>query len=211
MEKLDQFQPMIIDKDWLKKSATSEMIFDNSNPLILDIGCGAGNFLSQIAELNKKFNFIGIDLNYKRLFKGARKVMRKKLDNVKLLRSKAEYIEEYFAENSLSGVFINFPDPWPKNKHRKNRLLSKEFSLKLYRLLHKSGFIYFKTDYLPYYKEVKEIFSAKFSSITKDNSSLKEIELTIKDTVQQSITSEFEDIFLDKQESIYSIIWRKTP
>lgn len=107
------------------KGTWSKSSFLNSNPLFLEIGSGSGNFLIQLAQNNKEKNFIGDELRLKRLVYAARKAKNIDLKNIKFIRIDANKIEEFIDNNELSGVYINFPDPWEKN-------VKKEFYLKIF-------------------------------------------------------------------------------
>lgn len=116
------------------------------SPLFLELCMGSGRFLSELAQQEARSNFVGLEIKAERALKAAQKVRRYNLENVKIIRSNLDQIEEYFSKESLDGIYLNFPDPWPKNKHVKNRSTTLE-RLKVYaKLLKPKGFLILKTD-----------------------------------------------------------------
>ena len=126
---------------------------------ILEIGCGSGRYLIELAVNNTKDSFIGIELRYKRLVLAAKKIERQNINNILLMRERGEYFDEYFQQNSLDFLHINFPDPWIKKSQRKNRLLKHDFLAKLTSIMRFNGEFRFKTDHLEYFETVSKIFS----------------------------------------------------
>ncbi len=120
--------------------------FGNDNPIHIEIGMGKGRFLVQLALENPEINYIGIEKYSSVLIRAADK--RKKLDmrNLWLIRLEAEYINNIFAENEVSRIYLNFSDPWPKDRHAKRRLTSKEFLARYDKFLAADGEVIFKTD-----------------------------------------------------------------
>jgi len=103
-------------------------IFNNKNPVHLEIGSGDGDFIVELAVNNQKINFVGIEIKRNRYKKGIRKAQKLNCINIKLLYMDARIaIEELIYPDSLYAIYINFPDPWPKDKHTKHRLINKEF------------------------------------------------------------------------------------
>ncbi len=138
-------------------------LFGDNNPLILEIGCGNGHFLVNKALAFPDNNFIGIDIKPERVIKSIEKTKKLNLKNIKFLTDEGlHFISGYFKDNSLSLVYLLFPDPWPKKKHRKKRLLLKdEFIDALYKKLKEDGVFVYVTDY-------EEYFNASYEKIIKD-------------------------------------------
>lgn len=131
---------------------------DMSKPFILEIGCYMGKNVVELASQNKDLNIFGIDITYKRVVKAARKLKRLNIDNGKIaICDGRAFLDEMLPDNSLNGVCIFFPDPWPKDRHEKNRLLKKEFTENLFKKLSPKGFFWFKTDHEPYFLETNKI------------------------------------------------------
>ena len=123
----------------------------------VDIGCGSGRYLFELCRMHPHALCIGFELRYKRLVLAAKKFQQLKCDNAFLIKDKGEFLNEYFAPETISCVSINFPDPWSKRAQRKNRLLSEEFFAKLYPLMRPQGSLFFKTDHQEYFQEVLRI------------------------------------------------------
>tara|TARA_B100001564_G_scaffold328058_1_gene311545 strand:+ start:521 stop:1195 length:675 start_codon:yes stop_codon:yes gene_type:complete len=159
-------------------------IFENRNPIIIELGCGAGEYTIGLARLFPNINFIGIDIKGARLWKGAKIAIDENLLNVRFLRTKIDFINKFFAKNEIDEIWLTFSDPQPK-KPRK-RLISELF-INRYRLVLKNkGVIHLKTDSDLLYQYTKEeIFNHNYY-LVKDikniynhtyinNSTLKEI------------------------------------
>ena len=133
-------------------------LFDNDNPLALEIGCGIGDFIVSTATDNPDRNFIAIDFYNKGCWKTCRRIDRAGLTNVRVLRVEARwFITELIQPGSLTAVYINCPDPWPKKKHRKRRLVNRQFMEFLREYLAPSAEFYFATDFDDYGIDVARI------------------------------------------------------
>lgn len=121
-------------------------LFPEKLPLFIEIGMGKGQFITTLARLNPKFNYIGIEKYSSVLLRGIEKQEELQLPNLKFIRMDAEYINDVFAENEIDGIYLNFSDPWPKDRHAKRRLTSKEFFARYNLILRSDGKIQFKTD-----------------------------------------------------------------
>ncbi|WP_114781555.1 tRNA (guanosine(46)-N7)-methyltransferase TrmB [Botryobacter ruber] len=120
--------------------------FENNNPLILEIGCGRGEYTVGMARLFPDKNFIGVDIKGARLWKGSTMAMAEELDNVAFLRVFVEQITEHFVPGEVDEIWITFPDPRPRDRDIKRRLTSPRF-LQLYKeLLKPEGKVHLKTD-----------------------------------------------------------------
>ena len=126
-------------------------LFGNDQPQALEIGCGIGDFIAKTAADQPDRNFIAIDFYNKGCYKTCRRLDRAGLTNVRVLREEArQFIAERIARGSLSGVYINCPDPWPKKKHRKRRLVNRQFMEFLKEYLAPGGDFFFATDFDDY-------------------------------------------------------------
>ncbi len=122
----------------------------------LEIGCGSGGYLLQLAQDSPNDCFLGFELRYKRLVLAGKKVKNFNCTNVVLLKEKGEYLDDYFGKNSIDRIHVNFPDPWPKKTQRKHRLLNDNFFQKIAVLLRPAGQFLFKTDHQEYFQGVQE-------------------------------------------------------
>lgn len=120
--------------------------FNNSNPIVLELGCGKGEYTLALARKNPDINYIGIDIKGARLWRGAKTALEENLGNVAFLRIQIELIDHCFAENEIDGIWITFPDPQIKFKRAKHRLTNLDFLRKYDGILKENGFIHLKTD-----------------------------------------------------------------
>lgn len=126
-------------------------LFGNDNPLALEIGCGIGDFIASTAADRPDMNFIAIDFYNKGCWKTCRRIDRAALANVRVLRVEArQFIVDMIAPGSLAAVYINCPDPWPKKKHRKRRLVNRPFMEFIRGYLSPGADFYFATDFDDY-------------------------------------------------------------
>jgi tRNA (guanine-N7-)-methyltransferase len=135
-------------------------LFGNKKPIILELGCGSGEFTLGLARLAPDKNFIGADIQGERLWCGAKTALEENIPNVRFLRIFIEKLEEYFDEKEISDIWITFPDPHPRRRSAKRRLTSPRF-LEMYRKIVKpKGSVYFKTDSRPLFDYSLESFAA---------------------------------------------------
>ena len=120
--------------------------FKNSNPIVVELGCGKGEYTISLAEKYPNKNFIGIDIKGARFWRGAKTSLENNLNNVAFLRTQIELMEFCFAFNEISEIWITFPDPQIKYKRTKHRLVNEEFLKKYQNVLSKNGVIHLKTD-----------------------------------------------------------------
>ena len=137
--------PYVI-KDAEEKKGKWRELFDNDHPIHLEIGMGKGKFLMQLAQDNPDINYIGIEKYSSVLVRALEKREEYEGDNVYFLRMDAEDIPNIFAEEEIDQIYLNFSDPWPKDRHAKRRLTSKEFFARYNQILKKDGVVIFKTD-----------------------------------------------------------------
>lgn len=136
-----------------------EKVFGNTAPVVIEIGFGKGGFLLSMAAQHPTVNFIGIESSRKYYRKGSRKVQRAKLCNIRLVWGEAShFLTRYVLDNSLRNVYINFPDPWPKRRHAKRRLLKPQFVTVLAQKLETRGQVEIATDVEAYSTQMQEVF-----------------------------------------------------
>ena len=121
-------------------------LFPSKQPLLIEIGMGKGQFITTLAKNNPDINYIGIEKYSSVLVRAIEKQTELELPNLKFIRMDAENINDVFAENEVDGIFLNFSDPWPKDRHAKRRLTSIQFFARYEKLLKPEGKIQFKTD-----------------------------------------------------------------
>lgn len=131
--------------------------FKNSNPIVLELACGRGEYTVALSQFYPNKNFIGIDIKGNRIYIGAKKCLDDKINNAAFLRTQIEKLPEYFAAEEVDEIWITFPDPQLRTSRAKKRLTHPRF-LRLYkRLLNTEGFIHLKTDSPQLYKFTKTV------------------------------------------------------
>lgn len=121
-------------------------IFGNGNPIHIEIGMGKGKFIHTMAKEHPDINYVGIERYSSVLLRAVQKMEREELPNLKFLRMDAEQIGMVFGSGEVGRIYLNFSDPWPKDRHAKRRLPSKEFLARYDVILCPGGRIEFKTD-----------------------------------------------------------------
>lgn len=121
-------------------------VFGNDNPIHIEVGMGKGRFLMELAQLNPDINYIGIEKYSSVLIRAIEKRQEVELSNLYFIRMDAEDINEVFAEGEIDRIYLNFSDPWPKDRHAKRRLTSHQFLSRYDKFLKRDGVIIFKTD-----------------------------------------------------------------
>lgn len=120
--------------------------FKNNNPVVLELGCGRGEYTIGLAERFPGKNFIGIDVKGDRIWKGSTAAIENNLNNVGFLRAQIQHLDHFFDENEVQEIWITFPDPRPKVRDTKRRLTSPRF-LKMYeKIIAPNGIVHLKTD-----------------------------------------------------------------
>lgn len=121
-------------------------VFGNENPIHIEIGMGKGRFIMELAGLHPDINYVGIEKYSSVLLRAIQKMEENPLPNVRFIRMEAENILQVFGEGEVSKIYLNFSDPWPKDRHAKRRLPSREFLNRYRVILQKKGNLEFKTD-----------------------------------------------------------------
>lgn len=121
-------------------------VFGNGHPIHIEIGMGKGRFLMALAAANPDINYIGIEKYSTVLLRAVQKLEAQELSNLRLVRMEAEEICEVFGGGEAARIYLNFPDPWPKDRHAKRRLVSGQFLARYHEILPADGRIEFKTD-----------------------------------------------------------------
>jgi tRNA (guanine-N7-)-methyltransferase len=120
--------------------------FKNNNPIVLELGCGKGEYTIALASKNPDINYIGIDLKGARFWRGAKTALEENLTNVAFIRSQIELIDLLFNKSEIAEIWITFPDPQIKYKRTKHRLTNAEFLKKYHHILKPEGVVNLKTD-----------------------------------------------------------------
>jgi len=143
------FQPgreEVVSDNFIFKGCWNKKYFQNSNPIIIELGCGKGEYTIGLAERYPDVNFVGIDLKGARFWRGAKTALEDNLKNVAFVRTQIELVNYIFGENEIEEIWITFPDPQIKFKRTKHRMTNPQF-LNLYqKILKPEGIINLKTD-----------------------------------------------------------------
>lgn len=120
--------------------------FGNDNPIRIEIGMGKGKFITTLAMENPDINYIGIEKYSSVLIRAIERCEEIEVPNLRFIRMEAEYICDVFEKGEVDRIYLNFSDPWPKDRHAKRRLTSKQFFERYDVILKKDGIVEFKTD-----------------------------------------------------------------
>jgi tRNA (guanine-N7-)-methyltransferase len=123
-----------------------KQFFKNEHPLVLELGCGKGEYTVNLAKAHPNKNFLGVDIKGARFWRGAKTALEENLENVGFLRTQIELIDHLFEENEVDEIWITFPDPQIKYKRTKHRLTNPDFLTKYKKVLKPGGYVHLKTD-----------------------------------------------------------------
>lgn len=145
-------------------------LFENENRLVLELGCGRGEYTNGLGKLFPEMNFVGIDVKGDRLAQGGRAARELELSNTAFLRIHMQEIEDHFAENEVDEIWITFPDPRLRDRDEKRRLTFHTFLNRYKRILKPGGTLHLKTDSLPFFNFSEESLAANgWETILKTN------------------------------------------
>lgn len=186
-------------KDYLD----TQKIFLNSNPVHLEIGCGKGKFVLEMAALNPEINFVALEKMSNVIIEGCENLKKTNLTNVHFLNVRAEVLPKYFAENSVERIYLNFSNPLPKQSYIKQRLTYPRF-LKIYKnILTQNGEIWQKTD-------DKSFFEYSLESYKEEGFKIISVCTDLKNSSQEgNVITEHEQRFMDMGLPIYRIVVKK--
>jgi len=176
-------------------------VFGNNNPIYIEIGMGKGKFILQNALKYPNINFIGIEKFDSAIVRAIKKIEDYRLDNLKLIRMDALMLGDVF-DNEVDLAYLNFSDPWPKERHEKRRLTNEKF-LKIYDKIFKNyKQIIFRTDN-------RGLFEYSIVSLSSYGYTIYDINLDLHNNNEEFITTEYEDKFVDKGMLIYQLKCKK--
>ncbi len=144
-------------KDHSIKGKWNRQLFKNDNPIVLELGCGKGEYTVGLANNFHNNNFIGIDIKGARMWRGAKTANDLSLPNVAFLRTRIEFINSFFTENEVDEIWITFPDPHPGGRNSNKRLTSPWFLNSYRRFLKNNGLIHLKTDNTELFEFTKKV------------------------------------------------------
>lgn len=174
-------------------------IFGNSNPIELEIGCGKGGFICELAKREPDKNFIAVEKTGNVIVSGCEKAIEENLKNVVFLKCGAEYLPKYLPKNSIDNIYLNFSCPYPKKRYENHRLTNGRF-LNLYKMfLKNNGRIFQKTDNMHF-------FEYSISEFSKNGFAMENISLDLhKSGFENNILTEYEIRFSSLGQPIYRL------
>ena len=190
-----------ISKGFLLKGRWHSDYFKNSYPLVLELGCGKGEYTIGLSENNHTKNYIGVDIKGNRIWVGAKYAIENNLNNVAFLRTRIDFIEHCFLENEIDEIWITFPDPQPQSTRKRSRLTNPLFLNRYKKILKKGGLIHLKTDSTSLYEYTLQVIEENKNLIIWQTDNLYQ---NCPDNRQEliQIKTHYEKLFTDKGENI---------
>lgn len=199
-EKIENSKYIVLDYE--KYRGNFKNIFDNNNPICIEIGTGKGKFIRELALNNPNINYIGIEKFDSVIVRALEKVEDEEINNLRFLRLDATNIDEIF-DKEIDTIYLNFSDPWPKVRHTNRRLTSECFLKKYDKLFKDSKKIIFKTDN-------RHLFEFSVKSMTDYGYKIEELCLDLyAEPLEDNVSTEYEDKFHKKGMPIYKIVVTK--
>lgn len=204
-EKIKKYDDIII-FDALNYKGKWHTLFNNNNPIYLEIGMGKGKFILEHARRNPNINYIGCEVSDSVIYKAAEKYEKAKeeenINNLLMINKDASLLNEIFENEEIEIIYLNFSDPWPKSRHAKRRLTSPSF-LKVYKeLLGQNGIIEMKTDN-------RHLFEYSLEMFNEEGFSFLDLSLDLHEDKEDIITTEYEDRFTKLNQPIYYVKTRE--
>lgn len=174
-------------------------IFGNDHPIHVEVGSGKGAFVSGMAKANPEINYIGIDIQKSVLSYALDKVLATGVPNIKLLWVDGSDLTDYFEDDEIDRLYLNFSDPWPKKRHEKRRLTYQSFLATYQQILPENGEIHFKTDN-------RGLFEYSLVSFSQYGMKLKGVWLDLHASdFEDNVLTEYEQKFANKGQVIYRV------
>lgn len=183
-------------------AGTWSQVFGNNNPVHIEIGMGKGRFITTLAGMNPDINYVGIEKYSSVLLRAVEKQDELCLPNLRFIRMDAENITSVFGKEEVDRIYLNFSDPWPKDRHAKRRLTSRQFFARYDEILKSTGRVEFKTDNRPLFDfSVEEVNEAgwKLSVCTYDLHNDEKL-------VEGNVMTEYEERFSSQGNPICKLV-----
>ena len=177
--------------------------FKNDNPIVLELGCGKGEYTVGLAKLNPDINFIGVDIKGARIWRGAKTTNDENIENVRFLRTKIDFIDHFFTKDEVSDIWLTFSDPQPKRPRK--RLTSPLFIDRYKKILCPNGIIHLKTDSnLLYHYTLDEIKENNYKMIENSDNIYSELIPRASEKLKEtlSIQTFYESLWLKENKTI---------
>jgi len=208
MVKIAAYQalPNCFDRTDSDKKGQWRAYFQNDNPLILELGCGRAEFSYELAKRYPTHNYIGIDLKPDRMWYSARQAIAEGVSNIAFLQINLLELADYFGENEASEIWITFPDPFPKKKQAKHRMINPNFLALYQKVLQAQGMMNFKTDNLDLFHYSLQVF------VDQPNIQLKQLSFDLHEDeriqADVKIHTTYEKRFMELGEKIKYVSWQ---
>ncbi len=196
-----------IAKGFALKGKWHREYFKNTNPIVLELGCGKGEYTIGLSQNNPNKNYLGVDIKGNRIWTGAKQALELQLNNVGFLRTRIDFIDHCFAENEVDEIWITFPDPQPQSTRRRARLTNPLFLNRYKTFLKKDGLVHLKTDSTSFYEYTLEVIEEqKLPLIWHTNNLYQNCPADRQELVQ--IKTHYEKLFTEKGEDIKYVCFK---
>lgn len=200
-ERIEKYYGNIIVEKFTDTKGKWEEIFGNQNPIHIEIGMGKGQFIRTMAINNPNINYIGIEKLEPLLLLNSEKIERENIKNTKLMSINANFLQEYFSDDEISGLYLNFSDPWPKKRDANKRLTHINMMKKYLNILKENSIIQVKTDNDNLFEfTLEEAESLKLNILEKYWDWSKE-----KEYINGNVKTEYETKFLEDGKPIHMV------
>jgi tRNA (guanine-N7-)-methyltransferase len=196
-----------LEKGFHLKGKWRKEFFGNDHPLVVELGCGKGEYTVGLARNNPNKNFIGIDVKGNRIWTGAKSALEEKLPNVAFLRSRIDFIDHCFAQDEVDEIWITFPDPQPQKPRARKRLTNPMFLNRYRKFLKPGGFVHLKTDSTGLYEYTLDTIRENGGRLSWHTSDLYKDCPHDRDELI-NITTYYEKLFTGKGEKIKYILFQ---
>lgn len=197
LEKINEY-PNIVIPNATDNKGKWHQLFNNTNPIYLEIGMGKGKFIIEHAKRNPNINFIGMEKEESVLVRALEKIENEELNNLVFIHFDAFDLNNVFEKGEISKIYLNFSDPWPKSKHAKRRLTCNKILENYKNVLKEDGTIEMKTDN-------RKLFEYSLLEFINDNLKINNLSLNLHEDCNDIITTEYEDKFIAKGNVIYFV------
>jgi tRNA (guanine-N7-)-methyltransferase len=193
------FQPRFDDfqNGFSLQSKWGSDFFMNQHPIVLELGCGKGEYTVGLAQQYPDHNFIGIDVKGARLWRGAKTVEETGMKNVAFIRQRVDFVEKFFGHEEISEIWITFPDPQPGKEHK--RLTSPRFLEKYKKIMAPGGITHLKTDNFEFFRFTRNVIRDKHHKVLTETDDLYH---SGEVDVVKSIQTYYEKIWLEQGKKI---------
>ncbi len=197
-ERMEQCGDILIKETDGLRGRWSE-VFENDNPIHIEIGCGKGAFVTGMAKLHPDINFIAVEREENVIVMAMEKAVGEGLTNIRFMDMDACRIDEFFQKGEICRIYLNFSDPWKKSKQAKRRLSHKTFLDKYKKILNEGDYIWFKTDNI-------KLFEFSLNSFAAENFKLENISFDLHNSdFEGNVVTEYEQRFVDLGQPIYRL------